>query len=721
MKKIVLKIFLTVLIANMFLACGKDRASSDAETIIATQKKIVAGVVIVDSDGDGIPDSVDVDVNGDGINDNGLDTDGDGIRDIADVDVNGDGVPDNGTDNDGDGINDLYDEDDDNDGLRDTLDPNDHNADTDGDGIPDGADVDVNGDGINDNGTDADGDGINDLSDVDVNGDGVADNGVDSDGDGINDAQDTIDNRVDSDGDGLPDAIDPDDNNADTDGDGIADGIDSDVNGDGVIDNGIDSDGDGVNNANDADDDNDGIPDVSDPNSTNPDTDGDGIADGADADIDGDGILDNGTDTDGDGINDSADVDVNGDGVVDNGTDSDADGINNSSDQDDDNDGVDDVIENQRGTNPLLADSDGDGKDDKEEGATDSDGDGVIDALESSSVDSDNDGVSDEQDKENNNPKNDSDGDGQVNLKELECGATADPLDASKRCPWVYETTEGQAFAIANLTYVPGGFDVDGDGTIENGFWVSVYEARAKGVEITGDEVIASVGNYSTYINTNFSLSNSLGSILNYNEANLTDSLKAQQVSFRTSDALAKRRLSTLPPYLALVSLKKYPSIGSSLGFLSQKQYVHIEKLLQADRNNGGDGTSLRNNLLALDINIPIENNSSKIYEFGMNHKEYLKDLMWMVDVDNNSKFILDNVLSWWNIDMDTLRYHHTPTYGAGSTIDVGMGIGTYKDNYAVVVRGGSLLDLTLGTTGVESDSINSTDGVGFRAATSYE
>jgi len=64
------------------------------------------------------------------------DTDGDGIPNIADADVNNDGVIDNGPDTDGDGIIDLYDNDIDGDGI-----PNNLDNDADGDGVPNSQDV----------------------------------------------------------------------------------------------------------------------------------------------------------------------------------------------------------------------------------------------------------------------------------------------------------------------------------------------------------------------------------------------------------------------------------------------------------------------------------------------------------------------------------------------------------------------------------------------------
>ena len=142
---------------------------------------------VLDTDGDGIIDSIDTDddgdtildindafpldknewkdTDGDGIGDNAdTDDDNDGILDVCDVDVNGDGIPDNGTDRDGDGIIDSCDSDRDGDGVNNTSDncpdtPNRDQADRDRDGKGDVCDtielnvaaaITPNGDGIND-------------------------------------------------------------------------------------------------------------------------------------------------------------------------------------------------------------------------------------------------------------------------------------------------------------------------------------------------------------------------------------------------------------------------------------------------------------------------------------------------------------------------------------------------------------------------------------------
>ena len=229
----------------------------------------------IDTDGDGLPDSLETgqygsqdpnnsDTDGDGLSDgfevaNGLDplvpeqidTDGDGVNDDVDAfptdacakdDTDGDGLPDNILDGENDPIPNcetdlIEDTDDDNDGVEDVddafpLDPNEH-ADFDQDGIGDNADSDDDSDGVDDV---DDAFPLDPTESQDSDGDGVGDNAdafpldptesQDSDGDGIGDSAD-----LDDDGDGCDDEIDafPLDNSEcfDTDGDGMGDNEDS--------------------------------------------------------------------------------------------------------------------------------------------------------------------------------------------------------------------------------------------------------------------------------------------------------------------------------------------------------------------------------------------------------------------------------------------------------------------------------------------------------------
>ncbi len=199
-----------------------------------------------DRDHDGIPASIDLDDDGDGIADlveGSLDTDQDGLIDSNDVDSDGDGLPDRfeadrpaplNQDVDKDGIDDRYDvdfaggNDANGDGVSDLF----VHADTDSDGQYDFQDTDSDNDGISDTveqvlvellGADSDSDGLDDAVDVDFTG------GIDANGDGMDDS---LLNTDDLDNDGILAFRD-----ADTDGDGILDADeDGDFNQDGIND-----------------------------------------------------------------------------------------------------------------------------------------------------------------------------------------------------------------------------------------------------------------------------------------------------------------------------------------------------------------------------------------------------------------------------------------------------------------------------------------------------
>lgn len=230
-------------------ACNPASASCD------TDGDTVPNRLDLDSDGDGIKDVIEAggtDSNNDGKADGAItshgipvsagsglatvDTDSDGIANPYDLDSDGDTVLDavdqcrlvagsvllNGcpVDSDGDGVFDtLGDLDDDNDGILDTIEnaacnPSSITCDTDGDNIPNYLDLDSDGDGIKDvieaGGTDANNDG---KADGPVNASGIpstAGTGLtptDIDGDGLRNPYD-----LESDGDGVLDATEVNDN-----------------------------------------------------------------------------------------------------------------------------------------------------------------------------------------------------------------------------------------------------------------------------------------------------------------------------------------------------------------------------------------------------------------------------------------------------------------------------------------------------------------------------
>ena len=386
----------------------------DAITNADTDGDGIPNYLDLDADNDGIPDVVEAggtDANGDGIIDNYVDTDRDGFSDVVDGDVGNDGVADNtanalmvtGPDTDNDGIPNTYPEaNNDGDAIPNYLD-----LDADNDGIPDVVEAggtDVNGDGRVDNYADLDGDGFNDVVDGDVGNDGVAENsgnaliltGADTNNDGTPNSYPNKNN----DGDNIPNYLD-----LDADNDGIPDVVEAggtDANGDGLADNYIDADNDGFNDVVDGDPSNalavgsdaaganttdaliltgadtngDGAPN-SYPNKNN---DGDALPNYLDLDADNDGIPD---------VVEAGGTDANGDGVADNYVDTDNDGFNDVVDGDVGNDGV---AENSADALILTgADTNGDGTPNTYPNG-DFDGDGILNYLD---LDADNDGVQD--------------------------------------------------------------------------------------------------------------------------------------------------------------------------------------------------------------------------------------------------------------------------------------------------------------------------------------
>ncbi len=434
-----------------------------------------------DSDNDGLLDRVEAfDGNGDGTPEavpSGIDADGNGLDDAFDLAQGGIGTT--GQDPDGDGRPDYLDADSDGDGIADRVECPDPTGcvDTDGDGAPDALDSDADGDGVPDAieghdgnadgapdflplGFDDDADGLDDAYDIDMAG-GVPATTPDRDGDGTPDFQDPDDDGdgvwsafecvdvmagcPDADGDGAPDYLDADQSPIDTDGDGIPDAVEC----DGVVASCRDTDGNGTADHLDPDDDGDGIPTevecTTDPSAC--DSDADGLPDHRDIDSDGDGIVDSveceGTpvceDTDVDGAPDYLDSDADADGIADSveGHDADMNGVPDAIalGADSDGDGLDDAFDDDDGgTVASLQNTDADFVPDFRD--PDDDGDGVDTVFECADPgagcpDADADFAPDYLDADS--TVADTDGDGIPDV--VECPPPGDPVGDPLNCP----------------------------------------------------------------------------------------------------------------------------------------------------------------------------------------------------------------------------------------------------------------------------------------------
>ncbi len=346
-----------------------------------------------DADNDGILNYIDAD---DPAVANGcIDADSDGICDrIAAVyDTDGDNVPDH------------LDLDSDNDGITDLVEAGHGQPDVNGDGVIDGPPVVFGFNGLfNPIASHPDAPtAVETYTRWDWDADGVPDHDdLDSDNDGINDVTEAGYAAADTNNDGRigggtanPPVV-------------TAQGLASLI---APANTGVaiplppDTDGDNVPNWHDLDSDGDGIWDVTETNLPDPDHDGI-IGTGTpqvNADGQGSGTTSDPTDTDGDGQPDYLDLDADADNIPDADecpvdapcADGDGDGMPDFQDVDRDNDGINDIVECENST--PCTDTDNDGTPDVDD--LDSDGDGLTDAEECSGgspcPDSDNDGVPD--------------------------------------------------------------------------------------------------------------------------------------------------------------------------------------------------------------------------------------------------------------------------------------------------------------------------------------
>jgi len=366
----------------------------------------------LDTDGDGVPNSIDLDDDNDGILDSVegtiLDTDGDGIPNYLDLDSDGDGIPDNieaqttagytapnadsaGTYTANNGVNSAY-----LGGISVT------NTNSGSDSVPDYLDTDSDGDGTLDrieanlslSGTV----GVNGLDNNYDNGDNYADvNGS------FDDTQ--TDNFPDTTVGGDVDWRDAATQFADNDNDGVIDSVDLDDDNDGILDSVegvLDTDGDGIIDSFDLDSDNDGIPDNIEAQTTGGYAIPDGVYDANGVDTAYTGGL-TPEDTDSDSTPDYKDNDSDDDGVLDNteagliltgiyGNN----GLDNAYDNGDNYVDVNGSFDNSQTDNFPDADGDvfnGGDVDYRDDTFTvDTDGDGVNDEVD---LDDDNDGILD--------------------------------------------------------------------------------------------------------------------------------------------------------------------------------------------------------------------------------------------------------------------------------------------------------------------------------------
>ena len=338
---------------------------------------------------------------------------------------------------------------------------------------------------------------------------------------------------------------------------------------------------------------------------------------------------------------------------------------------------------------------------------------------------------------------------------------------SGKKVSWIYDTADGRKMVANNFVYIPGGFDVDGDNIVEEGFWLAKYEARETNQTIKLDNI----GTINDVIRNNFLVYNKktrkFDQQVDVNSSyskTLLSSLRgfhANKVVF-SPDGNATKSYS---PIEAVVSLAHSQIDGVKAwhtALPSEKQWMQLVQLVINNKENWssqevnkgkifqGDTFKskernyfvIANNLLGQDTHVPSDY-KVQVYDLSGNLAEWTNGMIAKEDrfLGGDATEIEYTTLGsdtprWW---MPILNGENAPLnslYGAGKYYDGSSLNGTNDtlnltgntgdvDKYAVVARGGSKTQADQTLVGISAAKLNYGPGfkdpsLGFRAASGY-
>jgi len=333
---------------------------------------------------------------------------------------------------------------------------------------------------------------------------------------------------------------------------------------------------------------------------------------------------------------------------------------------------------------------------------------------------------------------------------------------------WIYDTPEGENMVKNNFVYIPGGFDVDGDGIAESGFWLSKYEAKE---DNQTERSLNISGTIEDILKDNFQVFNPTDKYKRFNSALTSASgflqepvaglegLDIKKVKF-TEEGNSTRSISALE---AVISLQNSQIEGGfKISLPTEKQWMHLVKLIinnpknwtgeevgkgklfQGDKNSSSDRRSfvIENSILANDSYVP-DNYKVDVYDLSGSVAEWtsgmiaIEDRFLTGDSGKHEYSELNNAPTWWKpilkdqitplSSIEGVGLYHDGFSRAG-TNDI-LEISSYGtgnvDKYAVVARGGSNSIDDIALVGISAAQLSYGPGykgptVGFRAASDY-
>ena len=309
-----------------------------------------------------------------------------------------------------------------------------------------------------------------------------------------------------------------------------------------------------------------------------------------------------------------------------------------------------------------------------------------------------------------------------------------------EKIPFITETAKGKAMQNNHFVYIPGGFDVDGDGQDEGGFWIAQYEARKAGTDLnlTADSNISAIiaNNFKAFDGTGF------GTDINtstYSNQSATDAgLSPIKVTFDNT-ITSQNNISALGAILSLNHSQITDGYAFSLPL--EKQWMQLVKLAINNPQNwtGGMGTGIlkeelvfANGLLGNDTNVDA-NYTATVHELSNGLSEWTRgvfkanDRIAGANIQAYQDINSSKIPTWW---LPKLKDTNTTLTSIGGYYG-GIGTSPVEDQntnlngnnngaYAITARGGLQLNSKLSAAWIQHGFGSKTNDIGFRAASVY-
>ncbi len=333
---------------------------------------------------------------------------------------------------------------------------------------------------------------------------------------------------------------------------------------------------------------------------------------------------------------------------------------------------------------------------------------------------------------------------------------------------WIYETDQGKEMLKNNFVYIPGGFDVDGDGNEESGFWLAQYEAKEDNQTFKTIDLDIS-GNIQKLLIDNFEVYNPDDRYKRFNKT-LTTSSNYLDVSAQNIEKLEAfsvvfkdegESLRSVSPIEAVISLENSQIDGGfDIKLPTEKQWMQIVKLVinnpsnwtdeevgkgelyQGDKYVGSNRKSffIKNSILGKDSLVP-NDHEVEVFDLSGSVSEWTSGMVKASDrflTGNSGKkeySEVNNAPFWWKPTFEDKvlgsgdgagMYHDGSSIdGASDTLLISSDGTGEVDKYAVVARGGSNSADDNNLVGISAAKLGYGPGykeknIGFRAASNY-